>query len=246
MKFKLTCFTIFLIISIQAQPLRYQYLNAGIEVGRVEERQGKNGIISTYTYSVDSILLLEAHFKNDLETGIWKKYRPDGKLYYEATYKNGKLHGNFKSFHENGKVDLSIKYKRGDKNGKCLYFFESGILKSKSKYKLVPFFQFEFLVPKPSDYYLDSVFQKSSVRVGKEIVYYPDGKTRIIRYYDRKYIKEFDLLSTNVEGVKNPFFEIRDTETKTGKWLYFDDKGKVIRIEEYSNNKLIKKEDLSQ
>lgn len=220
-------------------------LTSYLDVGRVEEKK-RGGVTDRYTYSVNGDLLLEAHYKQNLETGTWKKYRPGGRLYYEARYKHGLLNGWQKNYDEEGRLISVVKYKKGTRNGKFETYYPNGKVSSKGMYRPVPFLRYDYLVPRPSDYDIDTMPPPAAVRVGKEELFYPNGKPRIIRYYDYKYIREFDWLNEGVKENDKPFFEIRDVEVKTGKWLYLDDKGKVTRMEDYSQNRLIKREDVKE
>jgi len=236
--FLLCCFSVFSQVP--------DYIYKGVDVAEVKEIRKSGGRIKAEAYSKEGKLLLEAYFRKNRETGRWKKYRPDGNLYYTYSFRKGKQHGWYRYYNETGRLGYKQRYMLGTRYGKYRSYHPNGRLNCKAYYRPVQFLRYDFIVTLPENFSLDPRPGVSSVKVGKETCYYESGKVRIRKYYDFNYIKEFDWVGADSETNNEGYFEIRDVEVKTGKWLYFNEKGKIIRTEDYDKNKLVRTESIKE
>lgn len=68
----------------------------------------------------------EFSYDNNLLSGVFKEYFPDGKLKTEGQYVNDKLHGELKKYHPNSKLFFHERYKNGVRHGWWYTYNESG------------------------------------------------------------------------------------------------------------------------
>jgi len=68
----------------------------------------------------------EGVYKNNLQHGIWRKYRESGFLESEITYRMGIEHGYAKMYYENGGLREEGFHKDGTKDGEWTYYDERG------------------------------------------------------------------------------------------------------------------------
>lgn len=71
---------------------------------------------------------------NDVENGVYKKYRDDGKLFSEIPMKNGKRNGLAKDYYPDGTLHHEIEYVNGLKHGAARTYYENGQLYMHSTY----------------------------------------------------------------------------------------------------------------
>lgn len=217
------------------------YIHTDLNVAEVKEIKLNSVITKVEAYNSQRTLLLEAYFKNEEPVGVWKKYRPNGKLYYTEGFKNGTVHGWVQYYDESGILHYRCKYRNGERNGPYEEFYSSGKVKCKSRYRPAPFLRYEFIVPRPGDYPLDSLPGPASVKVGKEICYYESGQVMAVKYYDNYHIRQFDVATYQAkDGSTATYFRTTETEVKTGRWYFYDATGKIIRVEEYDKGNLVK------
>lgn len=93
----------------------------GSPVKRMEKFDGNN------------ILLESGEMLNDMKTGTWTTYHPDGRIKSISTYINGKLDGVFVNFTERGHVQLQTFYKDGLLHGSYTTY-NSGTRKSEERF----------------------------------------------------------------------------------------------------------------
>jgi len=99
------------------------------------EKQKDSKASGVYKRYFNGALIEIGYFKEGKKTGVWKKYRSNGKLQSDETYKRGKRNGKSKSYYENGRLESISNYKKGLLKGIYKTYYESGKIKSIAKYK---------------------------------------------------------------------------------------------------------------
>jgi antitoxin component YwqK of YwqJK toxin-antitoxin module len=66
------------------------------------------------------------NYVNDLLSGTFKEFYPDGTLKTEGQYVNDKMHGEVKKYHPNGKLFFLERYKNGVRHGWWYTYNETG------------------------------------------------------------------------------------------------------------------------
>jgi antitoxin component YwqK of YwqJK toxin-antitoxin module len=96
-----------------------------------KKREGK---YLTYHY-IQTQVMTEEFYKNDLLHGLRKVFYKSGELAEECMYENGKKHGFYKKYAENGKILEESFYQKGEYHGKAIYRDALGNLISEGNYE---------------------------------------------------------------------------------------------------------------
>lgn len=70
----------------------------------------KKDSIWHYYSDFDGLLLSEEIYENNIKTGSWRKFFPDGSVAETITYFNNKNHGPWRQYFPNGKLKLKAEY----------------------------------------------------------------------------------------------------------------------------------------
>jgi antitoxin component YwqK of YwqJK toxin-antitoxin module len=99
-----------------------------------EEYSGnkKNG--TSFKYYKDKNLSEKLLYKNDVKTGEWIQYYPDGKECLKANYSSGRLEGKFEVYFDNGKPEFSGQYRNDARDGTWIRYNSDGTVKNKINY----------------------------------------------------------------------------------------------------------------
>lgn len=92
----------------------------------------KNGV--SLRYYKNKTLSEKLFYENDVKTGPWTQYYPDGKECLKANYIDGKLEGKFEVFFDNGKPEFAGQYKNDARNGIWIRYNRNGSVKNKTNY----------------------------------------------------------------------------------------------------------------
>lgn len=201
----------------------------------------KNGLQISYFDS--GKILVEEYFKNDLRDGKYIEYYETGRIRSERNYLAGKFHGEIKLFEPNGQLRTKGNYIEGQKDGIWMDFNDDGTIKITSKYKL--------------DEELYTRFEN-----GEFTDYFPNGIPMATYTYENAkkngpFTEWFDMGRWIQEPIDEPLpgggiqFKERlvDTQMKCqgdylddrleGTVTWYNEQGRVMRIEEYVNGELI-------
>ncbi|MFT4678340.1 MAG: antitoxin component YwqK of YwqJK toxin-antitoxin module [Flavobacteriales bacterium] len=85
-------------------------------------------------YDEDGALQYLQDFVNDIENGIHQTYYQTGKVCKEETFVNGVLHGPWKELYADQQLKASGIYKDGDYDGQIVHFHPNGTKLSEGKY----------------------------------------------------------------------------------------------------------------
>jgi antitoxin component YwqK of YwqJK toxin-antitoxin module len=175
-------------------------------------------------------------------TGFFKDTYPSGRLKHKGYYDQGKIITVFTNYYENGQIERTFKAKT-DRRGTLEVYYPTGGLLSRVEWidgeslmweDYYPKGQLEFSEEynKGLDYYLYMRF------------YYEDGRPQILfelvdekeriysynEYYPNGQVKE--------SGSKMYNANLNDYPME-GKWVYYDENGKLTLEEEYTHGQLI-------
>ena len=164
----------------------------------------------------------------------------NGEPLHKGTYLDGKLI-NFKNFYPDGQVER--KYTLVDENRtKLLIYYPDGKLKTEVKYVYGS-------VKEWTDYYQNGKMEyHEKFNSKRDIIvlmdsYYEDGKPQMIMEFAKRGDKIYDKTEYYPSGkVKETgqvhYFEEISDYRKIDDWKTYDEKGKLLKIENYVNGKL--------
>lgn len=208
------------------------------ETGAVNDRyetKGKHTVLYQH-FSPSGILLSEGRYFKNRREGVWKQYYPSGKIRAVFNYNKGWEHGNQKIYAETGELLSEYTYRRGIKLGSYTLYYNNGIIKEKGNYGLSSFRRY-WPHPPPSSNGNDTELPgQASMRIGKNVEYFETGKIKSIRFFEDQY----DIIVTYDGPDENNTLRIKlqKQEVPGGRWLYFDETGKIILQEIYEQGRL--------
>lgn len=111
----------------------YSALSAGYLICE-EEYSGnkKNG--TSFKYYRNKSLSEKLFYKNDIKTGQWSQFYPNGQECLKANYTEGRLEGKFEIFFDNGKPEFTGQYKDDARDGTWIRYNNDGSVKNKINY----------------------------------------------------------------------------------------------------------------
>lgn len=175
--------------------------------------------------------------RDTLKDGIYKVYYDSAftKLAIQAKYINSLKHGNYLSYHENGLLSDTGSFSNGLKNGVWKRFTVKGVLTSEEKYISGVHQDTSIFYDIKGNLFLKNIYDKSGFNIqqlkfhdGKlssKSEYQKNGNTNITEFYNNNKIKSEE------HYIKN--------NQRNGVWIYWDEKGNIIKKEEYKNDKLV-------
>jgi antitoxin component YwqK of YwqJK toxin-antitoxin module len=198
--------------------------------------------------------------KKGNKQGKWRKYYENGKLKYTGEFKDDQPTGTFTYYFIKGKKKAVMKYL---KPGYCMVdmYYESGSLHATGYYKnKVKDSLWIYFSPRKTklsrEYYKDGkkegkwyvfydsgpVYEithyKNDIKHGKFIQYFLNGKVKVEYNYQNGLI-----VGEYISNYPNGRIRIKGryiNSMKTGAWMFYDDTGRLNKVEIYENNKLIK------
>jgi antitoxin component YwqK of YwqJK toxin-antitoxin module len=99
-----------------------------------EEYAGNKKSGTSLKYYKNKTLSEKVFYKNDIKTGPWTQYYPDGQECLKANYTDGKLEGKFEVFYDNGKPEFTGQYRNDARDGTWIRYNRDGSVKNKSSY----------------------------------------------------------------------------------------------------------------
>lgn len=184
----------------------YSYSGEGKLNYQEEYRNGvRNG---NYTsYYTNGQINGEGAFENNKREGVWNFYYPTGVLSQTAIYRNDRLEDSVVYFHKNGKRKTVSMFLHGRMAGDHLEYDTLGRITYYSHYG--------------ADSWRDSV----------EINYYPDGriKNRCQMAHDDRN-GAFMAWHENGKPAESGLYR---NNNRTGIWMFYDTRGKLIRKHDY-------------
>lgn len=143
----------------------------------------------------------------------------------------GKIHGEYKQFHKNGMPKESTNYEYGKRDGVCIRWFDNGQMQAKS------FYEQGHLLDTVQQWYKNGQLKSWSISkprksyISEMHMYYESGQKWVeITSASQKRWHENGQLAFKGAIVNNK---------SEGKLKYFNEKGKLIKVETYHNGKLI-------
>jgi antitoxin component YwqK of YwqJK toxin-antitoxin module len=223
------------------------YFKGGATISSTEEWKNgkKDGMVKTYYPS--GKLSTECPFVNDQPHGLCKEYFTTGTIKKEYTYEHGLLEGTFKIYHLNGLPDAVGKYQKSLKVGDWVEYLENGKIKTRRTFRGGILYKESKENGKFTDYYDDGI--------PKLEVEYKDGKKNgpFREYYDVGQFKHVQKAVQNEEmsgGSAETVEVLEGQKLKTegayvndkldGKITTYDEKGKVVKTENYKEGVIIK------
>lgn len=203
----------------------------------------KNGRFATFQKG--GKITEEEYFIEDVKHGPWRTFNEDGNLSMLCFYKNGEPDSIYSVFYPNKSKKVEGNYKDAQPTGSWLFYNEDGSLKLQEIYKNGKITKTTRFNGKFSSNYTDNIPQEEFT--------YKNGKKNgpFVEYYDiGKFVKKFKPMKDDeaqeayevLEGqIIKRKGEFKDDKL-FGKITYYDEKGKVQKVEEYdANGNLVKK-----
>lgn len=137
-----------------------------------------------HSYSSNGLIIMEGLVENNLEQGIWKKYRSeDGSLRQIIEMKDGLENGRRENYWPNGKLKSISYWKLGKQLGEASMFFENGNIQERN---FIRNGKIHGLLQK---YYDDGTLKFSGnywngERIDSCKTYYENGKLRLLQIFD--------------------------------------------------------------
>ncbi|HAN17524.1 MAG: hypothetical protein A2X13_02910 [Bacteroidetes bacterium GWC2_33_15] len=202
-----------------------------------------------------------------LKQGFWKKYYPNGNVQYTGKFINNKPVGEFKRFDQNGNLLVIMNYTT-DNDKVYSTFYHSNKKKQAEGYYIGKLKDSIWNYYSEDEKLINSVPYQLDIKNGTEIKYYnnqavfekiewkkgvQDGKD--IRYYDNGNVM---IRSTYSDGMLNGIYlsyTIDNTPITTGnyennkrqgKWIFYDEQGKVKSEINYIDGVAENQEELEQ
>lgn len=190
-------------ISDQKDGLWRSYHHTGLLNAVDTYKKGKRHGLSL-TIDRRGFLKKEAMYVDGKLNGTYREFSYGGRPIKIMEYRNGLLNG-LKKLYYNGKPDKVLEesyYKNGKKDGIAKWFSEDGLLIAEYQYKNGSFEGIQ------KNYYedgsvLSEEMYENNVPIGTYHEYFPDGTNKVVGEYDR--------------GEKH------------GKWLEYDEHGKIVK-----------------
>ena len=128
-------FTLFLIFQVSCKDSLVETIEIRDDEGRLERFQrnkkdfAKEGLYQKF--SVENILLEEAHYHLDVLEGEKKYFYPDGSLESTENYKNGQIDRKYRNFFENGHIKLEQDFVNGAMQGLSIRYYPNGVIEER-------------------------------------------------------------------------------------------------------------------
>ncbi len=181
-------------------------------------------------------------YVNGIKEGPFEMWHPNGQLFQKGTMKDGKLSGSFVAYHDNGKVSAKGNYKNGRKDGDWVIYHPNGEVSQ------------EVTFNEGQEEGVSKFYHANGVYYG--LFDMENGEIMKIHSYQINYKGEVTSIWTENNGItayerpdgkdvvkyKNgdPYlkFEFKN-DKKTGKWQWFNEKGKLCLERWYENDQLV-------
>ncbi len=92
----------------------------------------KNGL--SVKYYPDMTPSEKLNYINDLKSGEWCQYFPNGQVCLKANYADGQLNGKFTLYYDNGKPEFAGQYNNDSRDGKWIRYNSDGSVKKTINY----------------------------------------------------------------------------------------------------------------
>lgn len=206
---------------------------------------------------------------NGLKQGYWEKKYPNGKIKYQAHFKNDVPVGEFKRYYNNGQLFARIIYdNEGKGTGDATYYWDDGKLLAKGKLVNIKQKQGEWKIYNVQGKLLRTINYDKGVKNGLQTTYFheggvaekanfvngkkeglqvqffPNGDTSLVMYYKNG---EFDgpIISYWPNGhikVKGAY----KNGLKEGVWEFYDQRGHLVKTIEYHQGHAVNEEQLDE
>ena len=150
---------------------------------------------------------------------------------------NGKKQGEWKTYYTNGRIAKIENYQNDTLHGEILYYDDKGKLNGKGFYKMGVRVDSSHMYFPNGKAKLEEWKDSSGKTQGLFKVYYQNGQPSQIGYMKDNYLD--DTCNTFFKNGQLKVVEFYKEKKKEGVWQYFSNEGKLIRTEQYSNDKLV-------
>lgn len=221
------------------------YFKGGDKISSTEEwKSGKrNGSVKTYLKSGQ--LTSECTYVNDTPEGACKEYFSNGNIKKEYNLKNGNLDGSFKIYHLNNVPEVAGKYVNSLKEGDWIEYLDNGKTRTRKTYKGGELVSEKRENGTFTDYY-DSGIPKLEInysngkREGNFKEFYDIGTWKKVLIEDKDGQSESPEYREVLEGQQVKIQGAYQNDKLHGKVITYDEKGKVIKTENYKEGELTK------
>lgn len=207
-------------------------------INRVDEKGMKQGYWKKYNES--GLLKYEGHFVNDNPEGSFIYYYPDEKVKARSEFSHNGTYTKTTTYHYSGNVMTDGFYNNKEKDSLWTYFDINGTLLKEE------FYRYHKKYGQWKTYYgngqvSEEITWVNDKKNGPWKQYYSDGAIKTQGTYEddeKQGLIEFYYPNGRVEVTGN-----YDKSYRTGEWHYMDEQSRVIKIEYYSaEGSMIKEE----
>lgn len=220
------------------------YFKGGEKISSIETWKNgkKNGIMKTFF--IDGKIATECRYVDDNPEGPCKEYYTSGTVKKEYAFKNGMLDGTFKTFFMNNMPDISGKYENALKVGDWVEYNENGKIKLRRSFRNGILYKEAKINGSFKEYYADGipsldVTYRDGLKNGPFKEYHDIGKWT----KKRKPAQDGEEREDYIEVLEGTVVKSEGTylnDKLDGKITTFDEKGKVIKVENYKEGVLQK------
>lgn len=200
--------------------------------------------------------------------GYWKTFYPNGHVKYQGYFKNDKPVGELKKYYEDNTPKAILDYAQDGITVRARLFYENGQRAAEGKYlgtKKDSTWNYYSYYDKtltnketyqngvkqgisykyyPTGQICEEMVWKSGLREGERKQYYQDGKMKCLTTFK----------NNNKTGLFRVYYDNDQIELEgsylkdvmTGKWLKYDETGKLISTVEYVNGKASNEKELTE
>ena len=169
-----------------------------------------DGIRSFYYKSDNELLNYEYTIENDIASGLYKEFYPNGTLTKEMTLVNDFFEGEEKTYHYNGKLSTTATYKKGNYEGPFKAYYNNGEIES-------------------TGLYIDGELN------GEYKIYYRNGILKEKKQFEKGKL-EGPYLTYDRDGILLSDFNYKNGLLK--EYTYYDKKGNVIESQKKKSGEL--------
>jgi len=170
-------------------------------------KQGSAKIYRLYKGGSYFFVMAGQYDQNSKETGLWTYRDTVHGNAFECYYLQGNKNGSYRRFYLNGTLRDSGQYRNDNEEDEWKYFDSSGIVIKECNFK-------------------------DGNLIGNYREFFTNGKLKISGTYRQgEGLIKVSSRSMNTRKIRVYYRKIYNKEFKTGKWIYFDSKGNILKTE---------------
>jgi len=208
--------------------------SANQNMNKVDDRGRKQGLWKSY--DVKGKLKYEGKFVDDIPTGTFTYYYPDGMVKAISEMSDNGRRSYTKLFHTNGRLMGEGNYLDKVKDGTWNYYSDFDGVKVSTEHYVEGKLEGVIINYYPEGVIAEQIPYKHGLKEGEWTQYFSDGKIKLKATYVNDLIEGLMLIyyQNGIPEVSG----IYKNNLKHGQWMYFTDKGVLYKKETYANGQL--------